>query len=429
MVKKYIIYGAGKYGIGLYGFLDLTGKVDYIEAFCDKKYSDIQDVDGKPCLSYEEARNLNIPFILAVSHDNKDLYDEVVNMFTTDGAQFEDISAFIDGIYNEYEKRREFEKYMKLDPRPVEFYRIKKLLQHESTTPHSDSGIKYVWFMPQFPFLEMIFESVKERKDTIVVESWEDVILTTQLSNEKKYIFIVFMPWVRRLFDLIQPMRRLFAYSYFVMYSYDTKVLRENTYDYNNVFDAVFSYDEDEARRIGVSFYPGLYDKSSIYTDKEKEYDIVWSGRSYGRFDELIKVYDTATGIGLKCHFIVVDDGSFIRADKQGIEYVNTLTPEESIRLTESGRCSLELKHNDDNALTIRFYEAITYGMKFLTNNPAVMKSKYFNPQMMQYFSEPDKIDFSFLLDNKVYDYNYGGEFSTDYFLKTLDEQFLLNKR
>lgn len=64
--ENYIIYGAGKMGKSGYEFLELNGWGSCIHGFCDRDSDNISRICEKPVYSYSQAKELGLPFIIAI---------------------------------------------------------------------------------------------------------------------------------------------------------------------------------------------------------------------------------------------------------------------------------------------------------------------------------------------------------------------------
>lgn len=80
-----IIYGAGKKGQAYLLFLRKHNLDSCVKCFCDRNAETIGMVAEFPVISYQEARKLGFPFIVAV---RKELEAEVVRLLTDDGKRF-----------------------------------------------------------------------------------------------------------------------------------------------------------------------------------------------------------------------------------------------------------------------------------------------------------------------------------------------------
>lgn len=65
-----IIYGAGARGKGCYDFIKKFKKENIVVGFCDEKYDQIQNIEDKKVVSFDEACKYDVPFLISVV-DNK----------------------------------------------------------------------------------------------------------------------------------------------------------------------------------------------------------------------------------------------------------------------------------------------------------------------------------------------------------------------
>ncbi|MCM1154892.1 MAG: class I SAM-dependent methyltransferase [Roseburia sp.] len=84
-MDRFIIYGCGNKGKWCLDFLKWRNMDDRIYAFCDKRYDELNEVGGKKVLSYEEARNQNLPFLLAIA--NPEITNEVMHLIQSDNCK------------------------------------------------------------------------------------------------------------------------------------------------------------------------------------------------------------------------------------------------------------------------------------------------------------------------------------------------------
>ncbi len=82
LVQSFIIYGAGQMGKMGFELLSIHQKADYVYGFCDKAYQEIKYIENKKVFSYIEAKELGLPFLLAISGKAG---DEVAAMLESDG--------------------------------------------------------------------------------------------------------------------------------------------------------------------------------------------------------------------------------------------------------------------------------------------------------------------------------------------------------
>ena len=89
-----------------------------------------------------------------------------------------------------------------------------------------------------------------------------------------------------------------------------------------------------------------------------------------------------------------------------------------------STNCVLEMVAKGQKVQTARYYEAVCYNKKLLTNNPNIKELSFYNPKYMKYFENIEDIDFEWVKRKETIDYHYNNEFSPNHILKKLNNQF-----
>lgn len=92
--KQFIIYGLGERGKIYYKFFKERGLDGYIKGFCDRRYLDIREYDGKRCYGYDEAKKMRIPFL--VSPYNSNVFSEIEKQIKQDGNEIYEMNDIAD---------------------------------------------------------------------------------------------------------------------------------------------------------------------------------------------------------------------------------------------------------------------------------------------------------------------------------------------
>ena len=104
---KYIIYGAGKQGRAYYDFLKQKGLDSCIIGFCDKRYDEIKQISNKPVFGYEEAKENDAQFIIAVGDETAG--KEIHKVLDADKRRYCSIDEFAKAVnMSRVEFNREF---------------------------------------------------------------------------------------------------------------------------------------------------------------------------------------------------------------------------------------------------------------------------------------------------------------------------------
>jgi len=180
-------------------------------------------------------------------------------------------------------------------------------------------------------------------------------------------------------------------------------------------FKKIFCFEEKTAKEYNLEFCMSYYSKLPVQT-KETQTDLVFVGASKGRKDFLLKLHDYFSDNGVKSYFKIYDTG-----EKPNEIFFNQKMEYQSIvNFTNASNCILEVVQQGQSGRTLRYYEAICYNKKLLTNNKEIFNLPYFNPQYMKYFETVDDIDVEWVKEKEDINYAYKGEFSPIELLKKM---------
>ncbi len=164
-----------------------------------------------------------------------------------------------------------------------------------------------------------------------------------------------------------------------------------------DLLDAVFSFNEEDAKRYGYCFLeadPFLLPEQSSY---EPQTDVFFIGSDKGRLTVLLDIYEKLSSGGFVCDFWITE----VPEDKQRhadvIHYNQRLTYEEVLQRDAQTRCILEVLQDGKSYSSIRTLEAIQYRKKVLTMSESVIDRWFYKPEIIQVFSSGDDIDTSFI--------------------------------
>lgn len=214
-----------------------------------------------------------------------------------------------------------------------------------------------------------------------------------------------------------------------VLYFLDSMVNREYTaealeYTKKMNFDAVYTYDKNDAIKFGFKHFYTMYSSLSAGSSLEVKYDLSFVGSNNGRY-ELVKFimekfsqYKTYTSM-----FQLTD----LELKNAHFQNSASLDYKEVVQIALNSKCILDVVSFEKQAgLSLRPYEAVVYNKKLITNNPAILDFPYYDSHYMLYFKDPSTIDESFIEDDSIVDYKYDGRFSPIHFLEMIIEDLSL---
>ena len=195
-------------------------------------------------------------------------------------------------------------------------------------------------------------------------------------------------------------------------------------------WDGIFTFDPQEAITYNMK-YLGFcyYSKHSIETDSEKKpetYDAYFvGGLKGGRDGEILSVFDYLSDHGLKCHFNLLLYGKTIQKKREGLTLRagGWLPYEQVLREINQCNCIVEILQHGQSGPSLRYFEAVCYNKRLLSNNPHIVDFPYYNPEFMRIFHSPEEIDIDWVKGTSEIpvDYHYQGDFSPntmiDYFM------------
>lgn len=195
---------------------------------------------------------------------------------------------------------------------------------------------------------------------------------------------------------------------------------------YDKVWDLILTFDENDAQKykfhyLGYSYYSSFYEIEA----SDKISDIYYIGLLKGNREPLIaSIYDECKKNGLKPNINIV---SQIRK-KINNSNLTTITKHktypEVISAIKSTNCILEVLQEGQESQSIRYFEAVVYNKKLLSNNPNLEKLPFYDERYMKYFEKVEDIDWEWIAKREDIDYKYDNEFSPIHMLEQIEKYF-----
>lgn len=183
-------------------------------------------------------------------------------------------------------------------------------------------------------------------------------------------------------------------------------------------FDLVLTFDKNDAKNYGITYYGEIYSKNKITDDCDiKPFDIFFVGSDRKRFDTILKLFKTLSDIGFKSVFYLFDvlpendnrwsvylpdidtSGNAINY-KDSVIYKNVYCPyPKTLSLIDKSNCILEVTLSSQNAATLRLLEATVYGKKLITNCRDAENKPYYNENNILFFDKADNLNKQDIID------------------------------
>lgn len=193
-------------------------------------------------------------------------------------------------------------------------------------------------------------------------------------------------------------------------------------------WDIALSFDRNDCEEFGFTYMGGsFYTMYHNLTPDNQISDLYYIGYAVGNRPQMVfDIYDKLNPIQIKCNFGIAGyKGTY----KRGINFFKKSIPYvDVVRGVLSTNCILEILQEGQQAQTARYYEAVCYNKKLLSNNPNLTKLKFYNPRYMHYFKDIKDIDPNWIKKKENINYYYKDEFSPIHILEIIENK-LSNKK
>ncbi len=192
------------------------------------------------------------------------------------------------------------------------------------------------------------------------------------------------------------------------------------------IWDYIFTFDLGDANKYGYYYLnehyypmPKVEKVDDITTDA-----YLIAALKDGRNVEMVDLYERFIKNGVNVWFDVVENqGRTLDYSNKSFNMLKKKkTYEEVLKEVVKTNCIIEFLQKGQEAQTLRYFEAVCFNKKLLTNNPNVKNLKFYNENYMKVFNTFDDIDFDWVKTKENIDYHYNGEFSPIYFMKELQK-------
>lgn len=220
-----------------------------------------------------------------------------------------------------------------------------------------------------------------------------------RFGKDEKLCFVFFMSDLHDKRHLFGYLKNRYPLCKFAIYLEDTVVSRIK-FDFltlNKYFDLVLSYDRGDCSKYNFHYYPTPYSKAVILNNSNApNSDLFFCGLSKKRHQIIKDIFQKCQSLGITCDFHLV------QAPKNdvlcsGINYYNkTISYTDYLRHMALSKCILDINQQGAVGFTLRFWEALVYGKKLITNNRSVLSEPFYDERQFKYIEDIDTsvIDF-----------------------------------
>ena len=182
---------------------------------------------------------------------------------------------------------------------------------------------------------------------------------------------------------------------------------------FSDVWDIVLTYDKYDAEEYGFTWFGYSYYSSYDFVEPDPvESDIYYVGYDKGGRENLVKeIFRNLQKNQCNCRFDVVASQTSMK-DSSFVYMEEKISYPQVVSRVKSSNCILEILQENQESQSIRYFEAIIYNRKLLTNNRHIQELPYYDARYMKYFNSIADIDFEWVRNKDNIDYQYDGRFS-----------------
>ena len=181
---------------------------------------------------------------------------------------------------------------------------------------------------------------------------------------------------------------------------------------FSNVWEKVLTYDKYDAAEFGFTWFGYTYYSSfnNVNPDIE-ESDLYYVGYDKGNRDKTVSnIYQQAIQHNISARFDVVSNK---KNNENGLVYLSAkISYLDVIARAKSSNCILEILQENQETQSLRYFEAIAYNKKLLSNNKNIFELPFYNEKYMKYINSINDIDWNWVKTKEEINYGYSGEFS-----------------
>lgn len=176
------------------------------------------------------------------------------------------------------------------------------------------------------------------------------------------------------------------------------------------MYKKIYTFDRLDAVKYGFEYTNSMYSMLRDIKKNRPKSDLYFIGRDKGRKKLIEDIFDILTSHGCNCDFTI----NGVTKDNLlfGIESSRGITYRQVVNEIQSTNCILEVIQQGQTGVTLRYYEAVCYNKKLLTNNPDIVNYPHYDERFMRVYQKPSDIDVTWVKKIDSVDYGYRGEYS-----------------
>lgn len=231
---------------------------------------------------------------------------------------------------------------------------------------------------------------------------WNPLYFKNDFVEKDKPLCFVFMGYWPRIVEVtrwIQYLKRKDKRTKCVLFLQDLVSTKTILYTHEPLsqkhftdYDLVLSFDQGDCEKYGFIYHPLVFSDYHVEI-KKPAYDIYFLGQAKNRLKEIIDAYEYLKSLNLKLDFNIIGVRDADRVYDGEIKYITGLTYQENLKHVENSKAILEIMQKGGTGFTQRGCEAVCLDKHLLTNNPAISKEPFYNPDYIKVYHDILDVD------------------------------------
>ena len=264
-------------------------------------------------------------------------------------------------------------------------------------------------------FFEVPFKSI-----------WSYSLREIKWSKGKKYYVVFQCNPAPISIQYLNELKESYDVSYFLLLldSWNSVfVQKAMKYISANIFDAIFTFDETDAKIHNLHYCYVPYSLVNYDHDVDVvRQDLYFMGSNKGRLKIQHDIFELSMENDVSAYFRIVGVKREFQKFTGKIIYNSPILYSDSIEEVIGSNCILDILSSGQTGATLRYYEAVCYNKKLLTNNKNVVNLPFYNPDYIHVFEKPEDIDWNWVKERIPVDYHYDGRFSPTHLIDKIIE-------
>jgi len=189
-----------------------------------------------------------------------------------------------------------------------------------------------------------------------------------------------------------------------------------------DLFDEVITFDPNDAQKYGYVYSNTLYSKIDVSGLPAVSTDLLYIGHLKDRQNLLSDLIEKGQDNNAVLDIEVLGADPEKKKLKSAVILREKIPYEDVVNKVLTTKCVLDITQKNQSGITLRYYEAVAYNKKLLTNNDYIKELPFYDPRYMKIFHSVDEIDWNWIMNSDLPDYGYTEQFSPKNIMPILND-------